>query len=692
MRRSFLSIVLLASALTAVRAQDDGFNCRANDPDMLDRMEELRPGFRQHAAEAKARMDAHLADPARGGGGGTFVIPVVFHIIHANGIENISDAQIQDAMRVLNEDFNRQTPDWMNVRPEFLDRVADVGIEFRLAQLDPFGNCTNGITRTVSNATFAGDFEMTQLIQWPRDMYMNIWVCADAGGAAGYTYYPIWLDNWPEADGIVVRSDYVGSIGTSSAFRSHVLTHEVGHWLNLMHCWGDSNEPGLPTNCFEDDQVDDTPLTQGWTSCVLSGSSCGSALDNVENFMEYTYCYKMFTEGQGERMIAALTSSIADRDQLWQPQNLVATGVSGPGVLCEARFEADRREVCVGTPINFTDLSFNGVQQRLWTFTGGEPATADGAQATVVYSEPGVYPVALQVSDGSATLEAVEPAFITVLADPGASVPLVEGFEADLSEGGWSVVDPNTDGGFGITSTAAFTGSQSVRLLNTPGQAGRVDALVSSTYDMSSAEDIQISFRYAFVRRTAGNDDVLRVYVSNNCGTTWSMRKVLRATNTVSNILTTAGDQISGTFVPNGPEQWGFSLVDNVSESFHVADLRVKFEFTSGGGNALYLDDININGAPVGISQIDLDQDRSLAVVPNPATGSTMVTWRATRSGTQVVEIVDATGKVVHQNSAVSLAGVTQRMELDLSDLHAGLYLVVLRDQEGMLSTRLMVE
>jgi hypothetical protein len=168
MFKSFLSLALLACALTTVRAQDDGFNCRANDPVMLERMEQLRPGFRQQAAAAKERMAAHLADPPRGGGG-SFVIPVVFHIIHANGIENISDAQIQDAVRVLNEDFNRQNSDWDAVRPEFLDRVADVGIEFRLAQLDPFGNCTNGITRTVSNATFAGDFDMTQLIQWPRD-------------------------------------------------------------------------------------------------------------------------------------------------------------------------------------------------------------------------------------------------------------------------------------------------------------------------------------------------------------------------------------------------------------------------------------------------------------------------------------------------------------------------------------------
>ena len=135
-----------------------------------------------------ARTEGFSANAERGGDE-PYIIPMVFHIIHNNGVENITDAQVYDAVRILTNDYTKQNADWPNVRPEFLDIVADVNIEFRLATLDPEGNCTNGITRTVSTQTYDGDFEMTQLIQWPRDQYMNIWVAASAGsGVAGYTY------------------------------------------------------------------------------------------------------------------------------------------------------------------------------------------------------------------------------------------------------------------------------------------------------------------------------------------------------------------------------------------------------------------------------------------------------------------------------------------------------------------------
>jgi hypothetical protein len=94
----------------------------------------------------------------------------------------------------------------------------------------------------------------------------------------------------------------------------------------------------------------------------------------------------------------------------------------------------------------------------------------------------------------------------------------------------------------------------------------------------------------------------------------------------------------------------------------------------------------------VGISPLDQVQGQVLVAVPNPATGSTVLTWRAAQGGTQVVEVMDATGRVVHRTSTVALAGTEQRVELDLSDLQAGLFMVVLRDRDGMLSTRLVVE
>lgn len=661
---------------------DDDAALRAyylNDPDALQQIEQDREELEQFTRDFEAAYNPGVRN--------TYVIPVVFHVIHNNGPENISDLQILDAMRVLNNDFNKLNTDWPSVKPEFLDRVADVGFEFRLAQKDPQGNCTNGITRTQSTLTYSGDQAMKNLIQWPRNRYLNVWVSASANGAAGYTYTPGSVNNSSALDGIVLLSNYTGSIGTSTPYTSRTLTHEVGHWINLRHTWGGTNEPGLASNCNTDDNVADTPNTIGWQTCNLSGVTCGS-LDNVENYMDYSYCSKMFTEGQKARMIAALNSTTAQRDQLWTPANLAFTGVDGPGVLCKAQFSSSSQSVCNGTQITFTDQSFHNVVSRTWSFPGGNPASSTAATPTVTYDTPGVYEVSLQVSDGNTTLSSTQTTLITVLANPGAPVPLEEGFEAytTIEDAPWTVVNSEEDNTFRITDAAAFTGSQSIRVLNNSSMAGRKDELVSNTFDMSDAASIRISYRYAYARRNSSNDDRLRLHVSNNCGQTWSLRQQLRGSNT----LQTTGT-MTGTFVPNGPEQWDVAEVNNISSAYHSSDFRFKFEFESDGGNTLYIDDININGSPVGINEIQSGA-RDMIVMPNPASGEARLIFEQYDAARVTVEIMDPLGRslgIVHEGMAS--AGKHQ-IELPIAKLSAGVYFVNLVLGEVRLVQRLVVE
>lgn len=662
---------LLLLGVPAALAQDTDFRCLANNPVELARHLAADPNALQRAAGANAELNARGAAFSRGGAG-PFVIPVVFHIIHNNGEENISDAQVTDALRVLNEDYNKQNPDWVTVRPEFLDRVADVGIEFRLAQRDPEGNCTNGITRTASTLTAEGDFAMTQLIQWPRDRYMNIWVCRHANGAAGYTYYPMWLDGWPEADGIVVQHNYVGSIGTSVPYRSRVLSHEVGHWLNLKHCWGDSNEPGEEANCGMDDDVEDTPLTRGWTSCVTSGASCGSDLDNVQNYMEYAYCSRMFTQGQAQRMLAALTSSIAQRENLWQPSNLALTGVDAPGTVCEARFLANRRTVCAGGSITFSDESFNGVVQRSWSFPGGEPALSDAQVPTITYNEPGLYPVSLAVSDSQGgTVSRAEEAYIRVLPATGQPVPWSEGFEqaATLAETDWEVIDRAGDGGFEATSVASFSGSRSARLSNSILSFGRTDELISATIDLSGAPGAVVTFRYAYAKRYVADDDALYVWVSPNCGDTWMLRKVMRGNSS----LLTAG-VVPGDFVPNGPDQWGVTEITNIGPNLCSASFRLRFEFVSDGGNNLYIDDINILSGLVGMD--DPEHPASAVRLASDGAGAFDVMLSLREPDRVGFEVLDALGRRLVQVAPSAYGAGAHRLRLPVQGLPAGSYLL----------------
>lgn len=677
MQHHSLVAALLASALSfSVAAQSIVNPCGANDLAKAAAHAPEPAAYLQEVASADETLEAFTAQWAVANSGAErvdYVIPVVFHIIHNNGPENISNEQVEDAIRVLNNDYNKLNLDWPNVRPEFLDLVADIGIEFRLAQRDPQGNCTNGITRTVSTLTNDGTQTMKALIQWPRNKYLNVWVAASADGAAGYTYRPGAVANWPEGDGIVLLHDYTGAIGTSSQSHSRTLTHEVGHWLNLSHTWGSTNDPAVASNCSSDDNVSDTPNTIGWTMCDLDGASCGNAIDNVENYMEYSYCSKMFTNGQATRMLAALNSATAQRNQLWTANNLASTGVSEAPILCLADFVPSTTLVCAGTPVSFTDLSYHNIVSRSWSFPGATPSTSTDETPVVTYAEPGVYAVSLTVSDGTSSLSTTQDALITVMANPGATPPVMDSFESISSLNGpeWYTVNSGSGNSFALTNAAAYTGSSSVRLQNSNSMDGITNELLSRTFDMSQATDITISYRWAYAKRTSTSDDVLNLQVSNDCGATWSLRKIMRGSTTLPTAPNT-----SGNFIPSGPDQWGYVEVSNISSTSHVSDFRFKFVFESDGGNNLYLDDVNVNGMPVGVNDLE-GGSVQLQVLPNPVRDAARLAFKLASPAESRIDVIDATGRTVRSLALGTISG-NQLIGLPVQGLESGTYLVQL--------------
>jgi hypothetical protein len=257
----------------------------------------------------------------------SYIIPVVFHVLHQGGTENISDAQILDAMRILNEDYNKQNADTIDVIPYYQNNIADMQVEFRLANLDPDGNATNGIDRIYTSLTNAGS-DSAKINQWNPSRYLNIWVVKNIDmGAAGYSNYP-WSvpDTFPNHDGVMLISNYVGSNGTSNIYNSRTITHLVGHCLCLMHLFGDTN----PSSCNEGDSVADTPpamFNAPIHNCIPDTPYCVTGVPpNFQNFMG-GICSCMFTNGQKARVHNCLESAVAHRDSLWALPNLVATGV-----------------------------------------------------------------------------------------------------------------------------------------------------------------------------------------------------------------------------------------------------------------------------------------------------------------------------------------------------------------------------
>jgi hypothetical protein len=337
-------LVFLILCNTVYSQSEDLLQCGADELriETLKMNPKIADAVNQRELWLESFTQQFVDNPSRANG--NYIIPVVFHVIHTNGPENISEAQIKDGIRILNERFNKTSADTTSIVPTFQPIHADCEIEFRLAGTDPNGFCTDGINRIESTLSNIGNHDVKALIQWPTDMYLNFYVVQNAYGLAGHAMWPSDADTIPEWDGIVMAHDYVGSIGTASLLKSVVMTHEAGHYLNLHHIWGGNNVPGyyfLPVadpnkDCTIDDYVADTPPTIGWQSCNLNGTTCDTTLDNVQNAMDYSYCNKMLTYGQKARMHACLNSPIAGRNNLHTQSNLIATGVfDTANVICE---------------------------------------------------------------------------------------------------------------------------------------------------------------------------------------------------------------------------------------------------------------------------------------------------------------------------------------------------------------------
>lgn len=652
-----------------------------------------------HEAEAIARINreeleaftaANSAD--RGGNDQLYTIPVVFHIIHQGGDENISDAQIQDAIAILTRDFRKQNADTSAIVDDFVSIAADCLIDFKLATKDPDGNCHPGINRISSPLTTDGyNPDMKALSYWPRNHYLNVWVCAVIGdNTAGFTNLPGDVaSNWAASeDGIVMRSDYIGSIGTSSSGRSRTLTHEVGHWLNLYHTWGASNSPGDAANCDMDDLVTDTPNTIGYTSCSLNGSSCSTAIDNVQNYMEYSYCSRMFTWGQRQRMRAALASGTAQRNQLWANQNLINTGVNNPP-LCLANFTTTRRSACVGDTIQFTDLSYNGVTSWDWNF--GDNSTLVGIDPLVhknpfhAYTDPGTYSISLEVSNGTDQVSATLNSFITIFDTASIAAPFVEGFEGTWPGNNWVGLNVDGDETWEITPSAHFSGTKSLKLRNYSIDAGLNDELYTATFDMTGADTVYASYKWAYANKTTTTDDKLRISVSGDCGNSWVVRKIRKGT---TNLPTAAAT--NSQFTPASESDWDGEILELINPEWYNDRFRLKFEFNSLGGNNFYLDDINIYASDA-TTGIRLAEPLFIYnVYPNPSAGNMTLELGQINNERLTIELYNATGQLCSLLHDGILA--SGRHYITIPDQAPGLYNIVLKKPGHMAVQKVIFE
>lgn len=433
MRTSLLNILLMCIAgLAAGQTTGPVKNCATMEQDSINRLlypqrstlddfeNAIRRKLSEPAFQSRARTQAEV-----------LTFPIIVHIVH-NGEAvgsgtNISQAQVQAQIAVLNEDFRR-----MAGTPGFNDTPlgADIEIEFCLSPVDQAGNplAEPGIHRyrggqpTWTRAQIEGALKPSTI--WNPNQFFNVWTVKFGGedsNLLGYAQFPdqsglagLNPTGGPAStDGVVVQFSSFGSV-TKGDFpsmnapynRGRTMSHETGHWLGLRHIWGD----GPCANDF----VDDTPTHHAENrGCPVTKLNCsGSGNEMPQNYMDYSddACMNIFTVGQKARIRAVL--ELSPRRKSATQNGLCSSVVAGPPV---AAFTSDKQQVLSGGQVIFTDLSTNFPKSWNWSFDGGDPNTSNLQNPHVTYNNPGTYRVTLIATNslGSSAPVVVED-YITV--------------------------------------------------------------------------------------------------------------------------------------------------------------------------------------------------------------------------------------------------------------------------------------
>ena len=319
--KSLLFIFIFSFSITALHSQNNNHNCGSHEG-YLDEQNQKYPNFYKSLESKNLQLEdqkSKLLSKINPNTKSTDkkIIPVVVHVIHNFGSENVTDAQVNDAIRILNDNINGQDAAFTSRTPDvFAAVVGKPNLEFRLATLDPMGNPTSGINRIQSEMTQVPNprDQVKALSYWNSYQYFNIWVVkslpaeSNGGTLLGYAQFP--FGGSMSTDGVALIASQFASTSSST------LTHEVGHWLGLRHVWGDAvcgddqvadTPPQRYSNGFGDNPgplptTNSFPYHVGLQNQGCIADSLNWAGEMFMNYMDYTsdqYC-TMFSQGQAD--------------------------------------------------------------------------------------------------------------------------------------------------------------------------------------------------------------------------------------------------------------------------------------------------------------------------------------------------------------------------------------------------------
>jgi hypothetical protein len=671
---------------------------------------------------AGARTTAAAPDTA------IYDVPVVVHVIHDYGNENVPDNTVYEAAAYWAIVYMKQNPDTANVIPPFIPYIGNPRIRLHLATIDPNGKPTKGVVRHMSYLTANAD-DQAKFDDWPHNKYINIWLIGRFGagmtGAAAYAYTPSTGAVIPFYDGIICLASYTNY--------AKVIPHELGHVLNLEHPWGSTNSPEVACG---DDNVDDTPPTKGHSpvGCVPSAlydTTCATGYlkhytdiggadsvanypdtVNAQNIMDYTYCQDMFTKGQCVRMRTALTSSTAGRNNLYSPANLAATGALAPMPDLPPVADFIVNKASSGSP--FTDsrtyfMTFNNaasfsfrnaswndtISSVSWAFSNGATNPTSSGTSTVLnqFSTPGWVTVTLVANSnaGSDTLvntHAVYAADTTPVGGPG----YIQEFEDEMGIGNWPMFNyynnpfrwkyyPSAGlGGSGCIGYHSFDTTCTTSQPRITGTAvGDHDDIFTPAFSLLNGPDsLYLDFFTAGASTTKGLSgvthvgDSMEVDVSTTGGAIWNRLVTYKGADLSNN------GNLNVDFVPGSSSSWKPRTI-SIPAVYRSGNTFFRLRYWPGNtGDNVFVDKLSISGWPAGVKEA-LASSQSFNIFPNPSSNGCTLAFRAGADGKVSYCITDIAGKVLSQQTKQYTPGSVQQEFISKEVTPAaGMYLVTL--------------
>ncbi len=727
MKKSGFFLAILAAISFWSFGQESGLPCATDE--VMEELQKNNPDLYREYELSKNKVvhDFNSGDPQiNRTSATTIIIPVVVHLIHDNGAGDMPDSQVQAAIDQLNIDYQKKNADTSLIRNIFKPIAGGMNVEFRLAKIDPNGNCTNGIVRVNSPVTggIGGGGDPLRQVSptWNSGSrkYYNIWVsrailAAGGGNVLGFSYYP--FNGGSNIHGTTILASRMGTITTGS----RVLTHETGHAWGLPHTF----DQGCSSNCqFSGDGICDTPdqpnsvfaCNTGMDGCPNDhqGGSTGnpnpyssSPPDMIENYMGYNQggsrCHIMFSKGQIDYMESSI-SNVGFMGVMASPSNNVATGTddayyfSAPACSPQADFSYSQDVICVNGDVSFQDRSYGASKDTTWTwnwsFPGGIPNSSSLENPVITYSSPGTYSVTMTVSNSAGTDTRTRTSLIEVkpagIAATGIEYFNNPQFPNNFSNPAlnWSITQTPISGFKWERTTTAFYSSPASLWLNQAQIPKRNENyLTSPAYDLSAFSDsVFLQFAFAHAPSSNGGNDQLRILVTDDCEKRWDMVKI-----DLSPTLYTNGGAIENNFIPSGPNDWEVRTID-LSKYAGKASVKIRFFARSQGNNNFWLDDVALFHKVLSrlerISSIDF-----IELYPNPTEGLVHVGFELPLASQVSFSISDRIGNEVYHASEFLKAG-TFRKGLDLQEigLSSGIYLLSISTDSGRIIKKIVIQ